>query len=235
MIRNVANIRIPYKRISRCWLVVTFALWLAHGAAFADAATEQAKNAFKDGQLQYNLGHFEDAAKAFSRAYALKPMPAFLFNIGQCHRNLKNHERAVFFFEGYLRGNPDENTQKLVEDLLAEETQLLAEERAQAHAVATAGDPNQMGGQESDKVDTPVDVATTAPATDHGPFPAPMPKASQAAVQEHPLQEQWWFWTALGGTAVALVVGGIVVASVAPQQATAKPPAAGSVGMIDAR
>jgi tetratricopeptide (TPR) repeat protein len=33
-------------------------------------------------------------------------LPAFLFNIGQCHRKLGQHEQAIFFYSRYLKANP---------------------------------------------------------------------------------------------------------------------------------
>jgi tetratricopeptide (TPR) repeat protein len=66
-------------------------------------ARAQARAQVKKAQLDYKLARFEQALAEYSRAYELYPTPALLFNLGQCHRNLKNHERAIFFFEGYLR------------------------------------------------------------------------------------------------------------------------------------
>ena len=76
----------------------------------------------RKGQLDYKLARFEDALQDYSRAYELYPAPALLFNLGQCHRNLKNYERAIFFFEGYLREQPkiDPDQRALTEDLIAE-------------------------------------------------------------------------------------------------------------------
>jgi len=34
----------------------------------------------------------------YQAAYDAEPLPAFLFNIGQCHKNLAHYEKAIFFF-----------------------------------------------------------------------------------------------------------------------------------------
>ena len=72
----------------------------------APNARAQAKAQVKKGQLDYKLARFEEALEDYTHAYELYPAPALLFNLGQCHRNLKNYERAIFFFEGYLREQP---------------------------------------------------------------------------------------------------------------------------------
>ncbi len=101
------------------WLAGATALGAPPDATLADArsanakpangraeARAQAKAQVKKGQLDYKLARFEQALEDYSKAYELYPAPALLFNLGQCHRNLKNYERAIFFFEGYLREQP---------------------------------------------------------------------------------------------------------------------------------
>lgn len=68
----------------------------------------------------YDSGQFEAARGQFQAAFAKKALPGFLFNIGQCERQLGNHERAVFFFERYLDEKPDASNRAMVEELLAE-------------------------------------------------------------------------------------------------------------------
>ena len=91
------------------------------GMAQSQADKKFAQEAFKQGQIQYNLGRFEKALEHFSKAYETMPHGAFLFNIGQCHRQLNDHQKAVFFFEGYLRALPTAPNRQEVEDLITEE------------------------------------------------------------------------------------------------------------------
>ena len=39
----------------------------------------------------------------YTAAHDAKPLPALLFNIAQCHRQLGNHERALFFYRRHSR------------------------------------------------------------------------------------------------------------------------------------
>jgi tetratricopeptide (TPR) repeat protein len=65
-----------------------------------------AKDYFEAARAHYNLGRFEEALAEFTQAYEALPNPELLFNIGQCHRKLDQCERAIFFFNGYLREMP---------------------------------------------------------------------------------------------------------------------------------
>jgi len=81
-------------------------------------APVDAEAEFKAGQVQFNLGKFDNAAALFSRAYEVNPLAAFLFNIGQCHWHLEDYAKALFFFKGYLREAPDAPNRKEVERLI---------------------------------------------------------------------------------------------------------------------
>ena len=87
----------------------------------------QAKAAVAQAQIDYKLGRFEAALDGYRRAYELFQVPVLLFDIGQCHRNLGNPEKAKFFFEGYLREETrmDPERRHLTEELIAEATATL--------------------------------------------------------------------------------------------------------------
>jgi tetratricopeptide (TPR) repeat protein len=82
---------------------------------------------FDEAESAFNLAHFEEALAGYQAAYEALPLPAFLFNIAQCHRNLRNHEQAVFFYQRYLSLAPDASNRAVVEDLITEEKRLSAE------------------------------------------------------------------------------------------------------------
>jgi tetratricopeptide (TPR) repeat protein len=82
--------------------------------------TDRAKELFTEGNEHYNLGEFAKALPLYKQAYRVKPLPAFLFNIAQCHRKLGQHVEAIAMYQSYLAGVPDASNRKLVEDLIAE-------------------------------------------------------------------------------------------------------------------
>lgn len=191
-----------------------------------DKAVQVAKEHFQKGELHYKLGRFEEALVAFAAAYESKPLPGFLFNLGQCHRQLKNWDRAIFFFEGYLREIPAAKNKPLVEELLSDsrrEQKKLEEEKRRhddarlAEMKARASSPREL---------------VAAPSLLQG---GAAPAAGATAVVEDttPIHKKGWFWGALGGGAAAVagaVVLGVLLGAKAP---TILP--SGSLGTLDRR
>jgi hypothetical protein len=94
---------------------------------------EEAKALATRGAMAFKLAHFQEALDLYTQAYERFPAPALLFNLGQCNKNLGHYDRALFFFQGYLRDKPDAPNRAAVVTLIAEATKQLADERA-AHA-----------------------------------------------------------------------------------------------------
>ena len=124
---------------------------------------------------------------ATQQAYQAKPLPGFVFNIAQCHRNLGNYERAGFFYRRYLtlERNPARRAQ--VETLIDEMA-----------AKTRQGDP-------------PPPDPRTFPRGDARGAPSPDgPLVVNAAPANAPIYRRWWFWTTLGvlaaGTATIVVL-----------------------------
>jgi hypothetical protein len=180
--------------------------WLALGAEPSAADKAKAKTAFQAAQKAYDLGNFREALKGFSTAYELDSKPAFLFNIGQCHRGLGEHERAVFFFERYLsltQGKAPNDKQ--ARDLLAEENAKLKQ------TPPVAPPPGE-----------PI-AAPVPPGLEPAPFPTagpppvvPLVPANEPEVAKDEgggITGKWWFWTAIGVVAVGAVTGGALAVS----------------------
>jgi len=122
-------------------VVVALAAWMlvlagaparAGGGHPDDPATRAAKRHFKQGEKLFALGRFDAALEEYEAAFDAKPLPAFLFNIGQCHRNLHQYDAAIFSFRKYLRLAPDATNRAAVEDLIRDLEHEQAVERARA-------------------------------------------------------------------------------------------------------
>jgi tetratricopeptide (TPR) repeat protein len=183
--------------------------------SLADAAGD-ARAHLEAGRAHHKLGRFREALAEYERAYELEPVPDLLFNMGQCHRNLKNLERAIFFFERYLHEAPKSSDAPLVKKLVAELKAELPEQRAVE--------------------EVPVETATVAEA----PPPPPMPTLALPPPEPEPVPEpepesesdgvatKWWFWT-------LLVVGAAAVGGGVYAVTRASAPPDGSIGQIDLR
>src|SRR5258708_1076485 len=51
----------------------------------------------------YQQQHYEDSIREFQAAYAIRPWPRLLFNIGQAHLKLGQAKEALSYYEHYLR------------------------------------------------------------------------------------------------------------------------------------
>jgi len=156
--------------------------------AAADPALEEAKALFGEAQGLYDLGRFDEALEVYSKAYEVKPLPAFLFNIAQCHRNLENWERAVFFFRRFLEAKPETPNRAEVEALVLKLEAKLAEieeaERAEAERKR-------------------LEALSAAALLSGGSSTVPDPKKKSVV-------KRWWFWTIVG---VAVVGAGAATGS----------------------
>lgn len=206
----------------------------AGGTAPGGDAKALARTEVHKAQLHYKLGRFDEALAAYSRAYELFNAPALLFNIGQCHKNLKNYDRAVFFFEGYLREENKADSQKrnLAQDLIAESRAELQRQRA---AEAAEAETRRAAAAAA----SPPPPSASSVAAVFG-TPPPPPSASSSLLDSPSATEQqsgrsitrkWWFWTAIGVGALALAGG--VAYLVSGQTTTVLP--MGSVGTLDRR
>jgi tetratricopeptide (TPR) repeat protein len=144
----------------------------------ADDAAARARAFFRRGETQFAMGQFAAALKQYQAAYELKPLPGFLFNIGQCHRNLGHLEEAIFSFKRYLRLRPDAPNRAAVEELISDLERQLAAQKAVRPPPLPPPPP-------------PAVVLVTPP-------PPPPPR---------PLYRRWWFWTTLVAVAAGAAVG----------------------------
>ena len=98
-------------------------LLVASPVARADEATEAARRYNADAEKAFNLGRFAEAIPHYEKAYKAKPVPEFLYNLGQCHRRvggIAHLEKARFYFESYLHNAKRLQDPKAVEAIIAE-------------------------------------------------------------------------------------------------------------------
>lgn len=155
-----------------------------------DEATQRAKELFKKAEVHFSVGEFTKALALYKEAFKTKPLPAFLFNIGQCHRNMGRCDKALFFFKQYLIRTPDPPNRADVEKLIKIcEAQVKAEKTEPAAATQPAAQPPEP----------PESAAASRPAQQ--PEPPPAGETSRRGLS--PI----WFWSSVGLTGALLVTG----------------------------
>ena len=107
-----------------------------------------ARSEYEKGLSAYNLGNFDVAIAAFSKAYEISQAPGLLFNIAQSHRLKKDYERAIYFYQTYLRLKPDAANRADVEERIKESQDLVAKQKEQdskppVGTVTPEGNPTQ--------------------------------------------------------------------------------------------
>lgn len=152
-----------------------------------DRGLVRAKKLYNEGEKLFALGKFSAALTKYEAAFEAKPLPAFLFNIGQCHRNLGDFDAAIFSFRKYLKLQPDAQNRDAVLDYIDE----LEHEKERQSANDLALIPPDNDG----------------PGTTTGPVDHPH--------RGTPIYKKWWFWGGVAvvgagvvGTAVVLGGGG---------------------------
>ena len=172
-------------------------------AARAAAAGERpGRVLFEQAEAKFNTGRFDEALVDYQAAYDAEPLPAFLFNIGQCYRNMGNYERAQFFFRRYAALDPRSPNRPAAERLIAE-MERLANDR-----------PGATPGVEPPAMPS---LAAPVPAVQH---PAGADPAASVAAEtgtdgaKRPVYRRAWFWV----TVSAVVVAGGVAAAFAVRQ-----------------
>ena len=71
-----------------------------------DLDTDAARALFKRGTVQYEAGDYRGALGMFEQAKAIKPLPAFDYNIAKCHEQLGELDAAVAAYDHYLATEP---------------------------------------------------------------------------------------------------------------------------------
>jgi tetratricopeptide (TPR) repeat protein len=105
-----------------------------------DAAMRAAKRHYERGQKLFALQKFDEALDQFQQAFDAKPIPDFLFNIGQCQRNLGDYESAIFSFKRYLKLDPDTENRAQVEELIGQLEEKQAAEDAKKRRLRSEKD-----------------------------------------------------------------------------------------------
>lgn len=209
-----------------------------------DNAKQEAKARFVSGQSHYNLNEFAEALADFKDAYRLFPDPVFLYNLGQCEKQLGHFDEAIRFYRSYLREETKApNRQEVLHKI--DEMEAALESRPTAPEKTPPGEPSQAASAEAALAPAPAQssvaveadrpsVTGAAPATvGERPLPSPAPPAPPSSARVDltaaPLApaapapafyRRWWFWTA---AAVVVAGAGIAIYAASARGGNAAP------------
>ncbi|PKN45950.1 MAG: hypothetical protein CVU59_07530 [Deltaproteobacteria bacterium HGW-Deltaproteobacteria-17] len=99
-----------------------------------DGASEKAALHYEIAEKYYRLGEFAQALEAYGKAFALVPRPELNFNLAQCHRQLGQWEKAVFFYKRFVSALPEAEQVALARRFIQEGETFLQKQEEKAAA-----------------------------------------------------------------------------------------------------
>ena len=90
-----------------------------------DEASKAARRRFDEGTVAYDAGHYEAARIAFQQAYAIKPHPAVLRNLGEAELRTEHFVDAATHLAAFLKsGNAPQSVERVRQSLAAAEDKI---------------------------------------------------------------------------------------------------------------
>lgn len=107
-------------------LIAIMGLGPSRSWAQSPEALRKAQAAFDQAQTDYLQGKYDEAAAGFQEAYAARPFPQFLYNVGASYHmkgkktsDVPSYEKAVDFYRKYLKEEPTASDKPKVEKAIA--------------------------------------------------------------------------------------------------------------------
>lgn len=183
-------------------VLASLAAW--SGVAAADDR-DVAREAFREGTRQFDLGDFRSALAAFKKAYLNHEDSAYLYNIAQCQRQLGDKAEALRSYRVFLLKEPSSPERPQIEKIIAELQAAIEHDKT-----ASSQPPIGVVGPKSSGAEPPERSAKDA-ATTHASAEAPAGAlVASAPPRPRPLTKKPWFWATLAGGAV-VVAGAITL------------------------
>ena len=183
---------------------VCLAACIAALPALAADEAESARQLYAEGKAEYDLGHIAQALAKFEGAYRVRPVPALLFNIAQCHRLLGDLKSAAMTYRAFLRNENASSAQSQKASELLKQV----EEAMERQSSAQKAQPLGLTQPEEHRPAPP--PAVVAVATQPKP-PAPSIAVETKTAPAAEPGPRVWTWAA-GGAAVLAAAGGTLFA-----------------------
>jgi HSP20 family molecular chaperone IbpA len=126
---------------------------------------KKAAKLYEDADALYKAAEYEQSLALFKEAYLLTSEPVLLFNIAQCHRQLKQLDEARKSYESFLRDAPAEselraNAEARLSEVNAEIARLASKSSLQ---ISSKQDPAEAFLNGESKGQTPITISDLEP------------------------------------------------------------------------
>ncbi len=181
--------------------------------SFAQTDAEDATKArtlYNKGMANFQLEEYDAAIGKWEEGFRIKPVPEFLYNIAQAYRLSHRTDKALAFYQKYLRVSPKATNRDEVERHMAALEKIQgAEQRA-----STARPTDPIAPRGTDPASNNVDLSAGQPAVSSTTAPAAVAPTQVALIvtpsPERPIYKKGWFWGVLGGAVVVVAVAVVV-------------------------
>ena len=160
------------------------------------ADERSARAHFDEAESLYAEGDFEAALAEYQAAFAAAPLPAIMFDIAQCQRNLDHYSEAIFAFRRYLALDPDAPNREAVLKLVSE---LEHKRDRQAALRPPAAPPPAAPGSAIES--SRIELVPTPPRLDGAHH--------SSSTSRKPFYTRWWFIT--GVVVASAAVTGVIL------------------------
>jgi tetratricopeptide (TPR) repeat protein len=185
--------------VTRALLVVTLLASTAFVAAAEEHNAKEAASKYESGMAHYHLGEWDAAVADWEAGFRAKPTPEFLYNIAQAYRAAKRPDKALQFYQSYLRMAPEAQNAEAVRRVMDQLRREVAE-----HPPAPADPSNRPAAAP--------EAATVAPAPTPTAVVAPASSPTAAVTKPAPERKKSraWVWGVVAG-AVVVAAGAVTL------------------------
>jgi len=139
---------------------------------------------------EFAAGRYANALELFAALYAETLHPTYLRNIGRCHQELGDPDKAIASFRLYLsKAKELKPAERQEVEAFIRDMEELKRKRVAASAPRSTPPPPP-----------PVSLAARSPEP---PPPAMVSRSPEPLQKSAPVYGRWWFWALVAGAAVA--------------------------------
>jgi iron complex outermembrane receptor protein len=200
-----ADVVVRRGRMSSSRTAVALLLLTSISHAAEDDRPRLAAQKFESGMAHYHLQEWDEAIAAWQAGFRIKPAPEFLYNIAQAYRLSKRADKALQYYETYLRMEPKAPNRADIEKHMAALRKLITQQQTTANLPPTDPKPSPPSFPEVKPEPAP---PPPPPPKVETPKPAE-PLVVQQAPPPKPKSRAWIYGVAAG--AVAVVTGAVAL------------------------
>lgn len=123
------------------------------GASLASAQPRESRREFdallRSAVQHYEAGQAREAIVELERAYAIRPLPRLLYNLGRAHERAGSFSVAVDYYNRFLQTNPDAEAGAIAREAMATAQRRAAEARQAEQAQLAAQQATQQQALEA--------------------------------------------------------------------------------------